>query len=199
MKNRREWVSSLRVEEIKPYLDKVKKTLAEKWLNSDISEFEELLHARENRIEYNEIYRVMLELYDGNGIYFSGMGKNNVCAFNYIHDVERNNGMIRLDDNSGYTIIENNVVDGGRLLFELKWDGKFDNNFALNLRSISNKQWYPVALQRCVFFNSRSTPYKMANDEKWVTEDGKKVTTTFSTVSNSIFYDPKRSKEFAPG
>jgi hypothetical protein len=62
LKNRREWVSSLRMEEIEPYLETIKEELTKKWINSGIEHFEALLHARKNRIEYNEIYRVMLEL-----------------------------------------------------------------------------------------------------------------------------------------
>ena len=199
LKHRREWVSSLRVDEIKPYLERIKEVLADKWLNSDVSIFEDLLHARENRIAYNDISRAMLKLSDGNGIYFSGMGKNNVAEFNYIHDVTNNRGFIRLDDNSGYTYIRNNVFENGRMMLVMKWDGEYRNNFAINARQVSNKEWYPAKLDRIVFYSTDSFPSKLMNSENWITEEGRKVTDVLTRCSNSIFFVQKRVDEFEPG
>ncbi len=198
LKHRREWVNSLRVDEIKPYVEDIKKVLAEKWLNSDVSIFEALLHARENRIEYNEIYRVMLELHDGNGIYFSGMGKHNIAQYNYIHDVTNNRGFIRLDDNSGYAYIRNNVFERGRMMLVMKWDGEYRNNFAINTRQITNKEWYPAKLDRIVFY-SESIPSKLMNKEVWKEQGGRRLSEQFQRCSNSIFYAKPRAKEFKAG
>ena len=199
LKNRREWVSSLRVDEIKPYLEKIKAVLAEKWLNSDVSLFEDLLHARENRIAYNDISRAMLKLNDGNAIYFSGMGKDNVAEYNYIHDVVNNRGFIRLDDNSGFTCIRNNVFERGRMMLVMKWDAEYRNNFAIDTRQISNKEWYPAKLDRIIFYNTEDSPAKVLNNENWITEEDRKVTDVLTHCSNSIFFDPKRTDEFKKG
>lgn len=197
LKNRREWVSSLRVDEIKPYLENVKAVLAEQWTNSDVSLFEDLLHARENRIAYNDISQVMLKLDDGNAIYFSGMGKNNVAEYNYIHDVMNCRGFIRLDDNSGFTYIRNNVFDRGRMMLVMKWDGEYRNNFAINVRQISNKEWYPAKLDRIIFYSTESA--KLLGNENWITEQGRKVTDVLTRCSDSIFYVAKNTDKFEPG
>jgi hypothetical protein len=198
LKNRREWVSSLRVDEIRPYVEDIKKVLAKRWMNSDVSVFEALLHARENRIVYNDIYRVMLELHDGNGIYFSGMGKHNVAEYNYIHDVDNNRGYIRLDDNSGYTYIRNNVFERGRLMLVMKWDGEYRNNFAIDTRQISNKEWYPAKLNQIIFYSS-ADKVKLVNKEKWREESGFKQTDIIKSCSDSIFFAKNRAGEFKPG
>jgi hypothetical protein len=199
LQHRREWVSSLRVDEIQPYLEKIKAVLDEKWLNSDVSIFDDLLHARENRIAYNEIYRSMLKLNDGNAIYFSGMGKNNVAEYNYIHDLENNRGFIRLDDNSGFTCIRNNVFARGRMMLVMKWDGEYRNNFAIDTRQISNKEWYAAKLDRIVFYSTGDTSSKVLNNENWITEQGRKVTDVLTRCSHSIFFVEKRADEFEQG
>ena len=47
-----------------------------------------LLHAKENIIEYNELYKIVMLLGDGNAIYTSGAGEKNQYRYNYIHDCE---------------------------------------------------------------------------------------------------------------
>lgn len=125
---RREWVSSLRLDECQPYIAKAM-AAEDPW---QFVFFESLLHARENRIEENEIYNVMLRLGDGNGIYFSAMGKNNRVERNYIHDIEHSHGLIRLDDNSAFTFIHENVLLRGNKMFEIKGPNEFRNNFIIN-------------------------------------------------------------------
>jgi hypothetical protein len=104
LRNRRKWVSSIRLDEIGPFIKHITTEMLRNWLEFDVSEIEPLLHSRENIIEHNEIYRVMLELCDENGINFSAMGKNNRAGRNYLHDIYNSNGYIRLDDVWGYTI-----------------------------------------------------------------------------------------------
>ncbi|MGB0372169.1 MAG: right-handed parallel beta-helix repeat-containing protein [Opitutales bacterium] len=198
LKNRREWVNSLRVEEIIPYVEGIKEVLEKQWLNSDVSLFEDLLHARKNRIAYNEIYRVMQELNDGNAIYFSGMGEGNVAEYNYIYDVANNRGFIRLDDNSGYTYIRNNVFERGRMMLVMKWDGEYTNNFCIDAIQITNKEWYPAPLDKVVFY-SRNPKAGLMNKEIWDESSGIKQTEAFKAVSNSLFYVEGRSEEFTEG
>lgn len=75
-------------------------------------ERERFLHGRHNRIEDNDIYRVMEVMQDGNGVYITGAGHGNVVRGNYVHDTP---GMaageaIRCDDDQHETTIENNVI-----------------------------------------------------------------------------------------
>lgn len=75
---------------------------------------EPLLHGRLNIIEYNDIFRVMRTLGDGNGIYISGTGKGNRAQYNYVHDCpsEHMAEGIRCDDDQHDTIIHGNVIWG---------------------------------------------------------------------------------------
>ena len=75
-------------------------------------ERERFLHARQNIIENNDLYRVMTIMNDGNGIYISGTGKGNVIRGNFVHDTPREAGgeAIRCDDDQHDVLIENNVV-----------------------------------------------------------------------------------------
>ena len=75
---------------------------------------EPLLHGRENVIEYNDIYRAMNRLGDGNGIYISGTGRGNQVRGNFVHDCPSRflaEG-IRCDDDQHETTIQGNVVWG---------------------------------------------------------------------------------------
>ena len=74
----------------------------------------------------------MLELHDENGIYFSGMGRNNRAERNYLHDIEQSRGYIRLDDISAYTIIAHNVGHRGGRMFQIKGPAEIRNNFAID-------------------------------------------------------------------
>jgi hypothetical protein len=208
LKNRREWVSSLRMEEVEPYLKAIKEELPKQWINSGIEHFEALLHARKNRIEYNEIYRVMLELHDGNGIYFSGMGADNVAEYNYIHDTHTSMGFIRLDDNSGFTYIRNNVFVDGVSMQQIKWDCEYSNNFAINVKNLMGRPWHPTHQQKMVFYNdqdpkaelvSRTKNSKNEWIEEWSGEGTEKLNVALSECSNSVFYFGQRKDEFIEG
>ncbi|MBT7302420.1 MAG: hypothetical protein HN849_23015 [Victivallales bacterium] len=75
---------------------------------------EPLLHGRLNIVEYNDIFRVMRILGDGNGIYVSGAGKENRVQYNYVHDCPSKHMAegIRCDDDQHETIMHGNVVWG---------------------------------------------------------------------------------------
>ena len=97
---------------------------------------EPYLHARENIIEKNEIYRVMERLGDGNGIYISGCGKGNIVRLNYIHDIfgTGSNAVIRTDDHQYETLIEQNLLFrcGGSGVY-LKHKNDLVNNVLVDL------------------------------------------------------------------
>lgn len=75
-------------------------------------ERERFLHARNNILEYNDLYLIMTVMNDGNGIYISGAGKGNVMRGNYVHDTPQEAGgeALRCDDDQNDVLVENNVV-----------------------------------------------------------------------------------------
>ncbi|WP_283435541.1 right-handed parallel beta-helix repeat-containing protein [Neorhodopirellula lusitana] len=122
---RRAWVSSIRFEECEPF---IKQGLAAQYHNR-LDHFLPLLHARENRISKNDISRTLLKLHDGNAIYFSAMGKDNVVERNYLHENRGTAGAIRLDDNPSFTIIRENVITESEQGLGLKGAADVSNNF----------------------------------------------------------------------
>jgi hypothetical protein len=190
--NRREWVSSLRMEEVRPFLEGITAEMLRKWWYFDVEMIEPLLHARENLIEFNEIYNVMLELHDGNGLYFSGMGKNNIARFNYFHDIHRSRGNLRLDDISAYTVITNNVVHNSDHAFQIKGPAKISNNFAINVDQIVDRRFTEVSVKRNIFYH---TDPGGADHTRW----GNKLAYDFiDHWTNSIIYDREFPIEFKP-
>jgi len=186
LKNRREWVSSIRVDEIGPFIKDITPEMLDNWLEFDVSMIEPLLHARENRIEYNEIYRVMQELHDGNGIYFSAMGKNNRAVRNYFHDIHTSRGYIRLDDVSGYTIITHNVGVRGARMMQIKGPGEIRNNFAFDTKLFIARRWCPTEIDNFIIYNTPQgeghfNQYKRFPDVNLIYE-------FFDRVSNSLIY-----------
>jgi len=186
LKNRREWVSSIRVDEIGPFIKHITPEMLRNWLEFDVSKIEPLLHARENRIEYNEIYRVMLELHDGNGIYFSGMGKNNKAVKNYFQDIHTSRGYIRLDDVSGYTIITHNVGVRGARMMQIKGPGEIRNNFAFDTKLFIARRWCPTEIDNFILYNTPQgeghfNQYKRFPEINMIYE-------FFDRVSNSLIY-----------
>lgn len=71
------------------------------------------LHCKHNIIEYNDLSNCMNFLGDGNAIYISGTGINNVVRYNYIHHCSSRHmaAAIRCDDNQDKTSIYGNVID----------------------------------------------------------------------------------------
>ena len=122
---RRAWVSSIRFKECEPFIEK---GLAAKWHNR-LEYFLPLLHARANVIRMNDISRTLLKLHDGNAIYFSAMGENNLVEQNYLHENYGTAGAIRLDDNPSFTVIKENVITESERGLGLKGPADVINNF----------------------------------------------------------------------
>ena len=179
--HRREWISSLRMDEIEACLGR--KVTPDSKLTID--DLEPLFHARNNHITENEIYRVMLELHDGNGIYFSGMGNHNVAERNYLHDIGGARGYIRLDDHSGPTVIKNNVGVRTSMMFVMKGPGEYLNNFSIDCARMTNKRWADTQLDQMVYY---VTPAMKANIKK---KSGGFVFDDFERVSNCLIFAPK--------
>lgn len=160
---RRAWVSSIRFEECEPY---IKKGLAAKYQNR-LEHFLPLLHARENKIRMNDISRTLLKLHDGNAIYFSAMGEDNLVERNYLHENYDTAGAIRLDDNPSFTIIRENVITESERGFGLKGPADVTNNFIFTetfLRGRTLPGWLggtkQVLPQRNIFFPPASSKSK---------------------------------------
>lgn len=73
---------------------------------------EPYLHARGNFIERNDIHHVMETMGDGDGVYISGTGRDNMIRQNFIHDIDSDGAAdgIRCDDDQHETIIEGNII-----------------------------------------------------------------------------------------
>lgn len=189
LKNQREWVSSLRMDEIRAFL----KTDITPQTQLTIDMLESLFHARGNRIVENEIYRVMQQLHDGNGIYFSGMGKDNIAERNFLHDIGGDRGYIRLDDHSPSTIMANNVGLRCSMMFVRKGPAEYRNNFAIDCGRISNKRWGVTESDHCIYFDRNPGKAKKPKaGEPLVFE-------TFERWSNSIYYVVKEKDWFEAG
>jgi hypothetical protein len=102
----------------------------------DWDDFMPFLHARNNMVAYNELYRVMEVMSDGNAIYVSGAGEGNVVSRNYVHDIYGKGAhtALRADDFQRGTLYEENVVHhcvmGG---FTLKHHNDVINNYFIDI------------------------------------------------------------------
>lgn len=184
LSNRREWNKSLRMDEIEPFIQEFKNVRMPG--KAVVNAIEPLLHARENLIEYNEFARVMRRLHDGNGIYLSAMGKNNVMRRNYFFDIFRTNGTIRPDDNSAHSTIEENVSVHCGALYQIKGDTTIRNNFALNVNFYCMRRYLHKHMDHEVYFNNnQGMNFQDPNRQ------GAFVFELFKRVSNSIVYCKK--------
>ena len=70
------------------------------------------LHARNNRVEYNNISRALEKLGDGAVINVSGAGEGNLIYRNYIHHIATHHasGVLRTDDWQSGTTFQENVI-----------------------------------------------------------------------------------------
>ena len=110
---------------------------------------EPYLHARNNRIEHNDIHDAMETLGDGNCIYVSGAGGGNVVRGNYCHDCigAYMNAVIRCDDDQHATRIEGNIcarTGGHGEGFISKGDNDIINNVVADLRPVHRHRGYIV-------------------------------------------------------
>ncbi|MGJ8640521.1 MAG: right-handed parallel beta-helix repeat-containing protein [Opitutaceae bacterium] len=198
---RRAWVSSIRFEECEPY---IKKGLASKSQNR-LSHFLPLLHARENKIIMNDISRTLLKLHDGNAIYFSAMGVDNLVERNYLHQNHDTAGAVRLDDNPSFTIIRENVITQSERGFGLKGPADVSNNFIFTetfLRGRSLPGWLGGTKQvlpvRNIFMPPASSK---SSGGLYLTDDRAKERPFYENLpkmENSIYFTANTSKQYVP-
>jgi len=198
---RRAWVSSIRFEECEPY---IKKGLAAKYQNR-LSHFLPLLHARENKIIMNDISRTLLKLHDGNAIYFSAMGEDNLVKQNYLHKNHDTAGAIRLDDNPSFTIIHENVISESERGLGLKGPADVINNFIFTetfLRGRSLPGWLggtkKVLPQKNIFLPPASSE---SSNGLYLTDDRAKERPFYENLpkmEDSIYYTENKGKGYTP-
>ncbi len=69
------------------------------------------LHARNNVVEYNEVYRALEALGDGSVLNVSGAGEGNIVRNNYVHHIASHaSGILRTDDWQRGTLFEKNIL-----------------------------------------------------------------------------------------
>jgi hypothetical protein len=69
------------------------------------------LHAKNNIVEFNEVYRALEELADGSSLNVSGAGEGNVMRNNFAHHITSHaSGVMRTDDWQRGTTFENNII-----------------------------------------------------------------------------------------
>lgn len=198
---RRAWVSSIRFEECEPY---IKAGLAASSQNR-LSHFMPLLHSRENRIAMNDISRVLLKLHDGNAIYFSAMGENNVVENNYLHQNYGTAGAVRLDDNPSFTIIKNNVIQESDQGLGLKGAADVFNNFIFTetfLRGRSKPGWLGGTKQVLPDGNIFMPPATSKSSCGLYLTDSRATERPFfmnlPKMENSIYFSGNTSKPYVP-
>lgn len=109
------------------------------------------LHARNNVVEDNELYRVMEVLGDGNAIYVSGAGLGNRIRRNYVHDIAGAGAQsaIRIDDMQEGVTIDSNIVfrcvSGG---ITLKHVNRVENNIVAALAGDERRPLFGYILLR---------------------------------------------------
>ncbi len=70
------------------------------------------LHARNNIVEYNEVYRALEALGDGSVLNVSGAGEGNIVRHNYVHHIASHaSGVLRTDDWQRGTLFEGNIIE----------------------------------------------------------------------------------------
>ena len=198
---RRAWVSSIRFEECEPFIEK---GLAAQFQNR-LEHFLPLLHARENKIRMNDISRTLLKLHDGNAIYFSAMGEDNLVERNYLHENHDTAGAIRLDDNPSFTVIRENVITESERGFGLKGPADLINNFVFTetfLRGRTLPGWLggtkKVTPQRNIFLPSASSK---STDGLYLTDDratNRPFYENLPKMENSIYFTENKSEPYVP-
>lgn len=141
-------VISSRIVFVQNSLIETSKTVRYEEIDTPVNTFEEqkqYLFGWNNVVEYNNIFNVCNFMIDGNAIYISGTGDNNIVRRNYIHDIDSKGfvGAIRADDNQYYTEIEENIIynTGSGCGIENKQINYVKNNFLIDLK-IDKRFWF---------------------------------------------------------
>lgn len=95
------------------------------------------LHVKDNKVEYNEVERVLQKMGDGAAINVTGAGRGNYIKNNYCHDIfasEWVSGVLRTDDFQDGTTWENNIIYRANCgAWEHKGNNNVINNYAIDV------------------------------------------------------------------
>jgi len=177
--NRRELGNSVRIDEIR-------KGLGNKPLER-IEQLAPFLHARENLVARNEIFRTMLTLDNGNPIYLSGTGVNNGVEENFLHDTFHDKGSIRLDDDAAFTYIVKNVMLREGLGLNTKAECVARNNFVIDPKLMFRKFKARATADKYVFMFTEDTD----NGPYFLEGGSSPFWKPYAEISNSIYYGKK--------
>ena len=153
----------------------------------------------------NDSSRTLLKLHDGNAIYFSAMGENNVVERNYLHENHDTAGAIRLDDNPSFTIIRENVITESERGLGLKGPADVINNFIFTetfLRGRTLPGWLggtkKALPQRNIFMPPASSK---SSNGLYLTDDratNRPFYENLPKMENSIYFTDNTSDPYAP-
>ncbi len=133
MGNRRELTGTVRWQEVKDVVNP-------EWdrYSAHINDWDTIfpyLFSSDNVIEYNDIHHVMEEMDDGNAIYLSGTGWNNVVRRNYVHHnfSPHRQASLRSDDYAkDVTFADNIIYRFARGGIVAKYDATITNNYIID-------------------------------------------------------------------
>jgi hypothetical protein len=133
MGNRRELAGTVRWEEVKDIVNPEWQRYAGHANDWDV--MFPYLFASDNVIEYNEIHHVMEKMDDGNAIYLSGTGWNNIVRKNYVHHnfSPHRQASLRSDDYAkDITFSDNIIYKFSRAGIVAKYDATITNNYIID-------------------------------------------------------------------
>lgn len=146
---------------------KAKNTVAGKTLGEQWIQYLPYLHARNNVVAYNEIYRALEALGDGSVLNVSGAGEGNVVRNNYVHHIASHaSGVLRTDDWQRGTTFEKNIIYMANVSGIVhKGFNHIVNNMIIDCSCKESIRWasypdeeadYGSMVQRNIFFESGS-------------------------------------------
>ena len=114
-------------------------------------------HARKNLVQDNEIHNIMEVLGDGNAIYLSCAGKENIIRRNLIYNSTRANNEIRFDDDQEESHVVENIIFGNGI--KLKHANYIKNNIIVGGGiSIRPETAIGAKIQRNIIFSTNDPP-----------------------------------------
>lgn len=174
---------------------------------------ERFLHARNNRVEGNELFAVMDVMDDGNAIYISGAGSGNIVRRNYVHNNwTRMDAAIRCDDDQHETLVEENIIfnnsSGGNAI-TIKGHNDVINNFLINTWQMPEQKHYGLltyatfhpdgsTIERNIFYSPEPDWIRpvLAGQGRVLDAQGlqreEPIDLSRSNIRNNLFWSPKR-------
>jgi hypothetical protein len=159
------------------------------------AEVERFAHARNNLIQDNELHDVLLKLGDGNAIYLSCAGYNNIIRRNLTYHSPGAGNEIRFDDDQQESVIEDNIIFGGGIT--LKHRNKIENNIIVGYAShivIKNETEEGASIEKNIIYRLEP-PTERDSFYGPVRKDGSDIPVVARTKPDkNIFWLPKLSQ-----